>query len=366
MKQCKINNGNIELFLSAYMGLKSFTKYELLSHLLIYSNTTEHSDKIIEYIEILLDSNFFDINKNMLYRKSLHSNIKKDINYEINEFKKYKYGIITCVYIFGEGFDEPKINGVLFSENMLSETRIIQSATRCLRLDKENPEKRGYMIIPYLDKDEWNDENESFKKLRNIVYQIRNEDKNIEHRIKYTNVVNTLPCLLKKAFTIWKNKINKRNDKSYDYDEWIDDDENGLNKLKLRLRKSNTLKKKYESENQEHYEYMKERNRGYNLSDKKEYLESIQKPDYIENPEKYFELYWENWYLFLGVDTSVFIQDKDEWIIECKKNNFKSFDDYKLLCEKDDKFPKSPGEFYQNYSNFNNELGISNGRRKRY
>ena len=49
-----------------------------------------------------------------------------------------------------------------------------------------------------------------FKKLRNIVYQIRNEDKNIDHRIKYTNVVNTPQCLLKKAFTIWKNKMVKK------------------------------------------------------------------------------------------------------------------------------------------------------------
>ena len=67
---------------------------------------------------------------------------------------------------------------------MESDIRIIQSTTRCFRLNKDEPDKRAFVIIPYLDKDDWNDDNESFQKLRKIVYQIRNEDKNIEHKIR--------------------------------------------------------------------------------------------------------------------------------------------------------------------------------------
>ena len=44
-----------------------------------------------------------------------------------------------CVYIFGEGFDLPKLNGVVFAEQMTSEIRIVQSALRPNRMDKNQP-----------------------------------------------------------------------------------------------------------------------------------------------------------------------------------------------------------------------------------
>ena len=36
-----------------------------------------------------------------------------------------KYGIITCINIFGEGFDLPKLNSVTFAENIYSEIGIV-------------------------------------------------------------------------------------------------------------------------------------------------------------------------------------------------------------------------------------------------
>lgn len=363
MRNCKIDGGNIELFLSAFISLKSLVKYEGLSHILIYANNTKNSEKIIEYIDIILENKLFNINKGDLYHKSLHSNSNHDITYEIDEFKNSKYGIISCVYIFGEGFDLPKLNGVVFAENMDSETRIIQSATRCLRLDKENPEKRGYMIIPYLDKDDWNDDNESFQKLRKIVYQIRNEDKNIEHKIRLIDINKEKDYSIQNIFYKWKNLVKKEKNNN-DNNPFIDDEEdNGLNKLKLRLRKAGSLKSRFDSEEHELYEYMKERNKGLNLKSKSEYNLSKEHSDYIEDPESKFGLWWKNWYSFLGYDTYNFIQTKDEWIIECKKNNIKSLEDYKKLCENDVRFPINPGEFYEHYTNFNNELNLNTRRR---
>jgi predicted helicase len=56
MRNCKIDDGNIELFLSAFISLKSLVKYEGLSHILIYANNTKNSEKIIEYIDIILEN----------------------------------------------------------------------------------------------------------------------------------------------------------------------------------------------------------------------------------------------------------------------------------------------------------------------
>lgn len=369
MRNCKIDGGNIELFLSAFISLKSLVKYEGLSHILIYANNTKNSEKIIEYIDIILENELIDINKDDLYHNSLHSNSNHDINSEIDKFKNSLFGIISCVYIFGEGFDLPKLNGVVFAENMESDIRIIQSTTRCFRLNKDEPNKKAFVIIPYLDKDDWNDDNESFQKLRKIVYQIRNEDENIEHKIRLIDINKEKDYSVQNIFYKWKNLVKKEKNNN-DNDPFIDDEEdNGLNKLKLRLRKAKSLKSRFDSEEHELYEYMKERNKELHLKSKSEYNRSRHArcrfdPDYIEDPESKFGLWWNNWYSFLGYDTSKFIQTKEEWIIECKKNNIKSFEDYIILCENDLRFPINPGEFYENYTNFNNELNLNTRRRR--
>lgn len=364
MRNCKIDGGNIELFLSAFISLKSLVKYEGLSHILIYANTTKNSEKIIEYINIILENELIDINKDDLYHNSLHSNSNHDINSEIDKFKNSLFGIISCVYIFGEGFDLPKLNGVVFAENMESDIRIIQSTTRCFRLNKDEPNKKAFVIIPYLDKDNWNDDNESFQKLRKIVYQLRNEDENIEHKIRLIDINKEKDYSIQNIFSKWK-KLTQKNCIDDGMDAFIDDEEeSGLNKLKLRLRKARSLKSRYDSEEHELYEYMKERNKELNLKSKSEYNLSTEHPDYIEDPESKFGLWWKNWYSFLGYDTSKFIQTKDEWIIECKKNNIKSLEDYKKLCENDLRFPINPGEFYEHYTNFDNELNLNTRRRR--
>lgn len=364
MRKCKIDGGNIELFLSAFISLKSLVEYEGLSHILIYANNTKNSEKIIEYIDIILENEMIDINKDDIYHKSIHSNSNHDITGEIDEFKSRIFGIISCVYIFGEGFDLPKLNGVVFAENMESVIRIIQSTTRCFRLNKDEPNKKAFVIIPYLDNDDWFDDNESFQKLRKIVYQIRNEDKNIEHKIKLIDINKEKDYSIQNIFIKWKKLVIK-NETFDEMDPFIDDEEdNCLNKLKLRLIKAKALKSRYDSEEHELYEYMKVRNKELNLKSKSEYNQPMEQSNYIEDPKRRFELWWTNWYDFLGYDTSNFIQTKEEWIIECKKNNIVSLDGYKRLCENDLRFPINPNEFYQHYTNFNNELCINSQRRR--
>ena len=64
--------------------------------------------------------------------------------------------VLFRVYIFlVKGFDLPKLNGVCIAGNMLSETRIVQYLLRPNRLDFENPNKKAYVIIPYIDTDDW-------------------------------------------------------------------------------------------------------------------------------------------------------------------------------------------------------------------
>ena len=369
MREYLINNENEkekELFVAAIETVKCIQdnkELKDLTHVLVYTNSIKNSKKVNEYIDKILDK-YSDI-KDDIYHKSLSSEDDIDLNIEnenseINTFIKSKYGIISCVYLFGEGVDIPKLNGVVYAENMSAETRIVQSSTRPMRKDKSFSDKIAYILIPYLigNTSFINEENQSFQKLRKIIYHIGNQDTNIEQKIKLIDNYHINGLTLRNVFNRWKRLI-----KSEYIGNIHDINENLLEMIKLKLKK-----RKYLDNNLDelHIEYLEtiERNKMLNISSRSEYNLSIDKAGYVNDPENKFGFYWTNWYDFLGYDTSDFIQTKEEWIIECKKNNIKSLEDYKKLCKNNIRFPINPSEFYQHYTNFNNELNINTRRRR--
>jgi len=355
-----------DLFLSAFMSLKSIEKYTELTHILIYTNKTENSELVEKYINVILTLNIININKENYYNKSLHSKSSENLNDiklsdgsikegEISKFKKASWGIISSVYIFGEGFDCPKLNGVVFGENMESDIRIVQSTLRPNRLDSSYPNKKAYVIIPYIDTENFITDNESFDKCRKIIAKIRNVDERIEQKI---NVV-SLNKSSSKPSNDPKEKIK--------YHHII---ENGdeLIKIMLRLRYSKALDSQY-TEEEDEYTYVKEFNKQLNIQSKEQYADTVIKDkhkNYIKNPDEYFKLkgVWSNWYDFIGVDTKKFIQDKNDWINFCKENNVKSLDDYKELCKLYDVLPMNPADFYIGFVSIPIELGLYTKRRK--
>lgn len=351
-----------DLFLSAFMSLKSIEKYNELTHILIYTNKTENSELVKKYIDVILELNIININKENYYNKALHSNSKKNLNDiklldgsikegEITKFKKASWGIISSVYIFGEGFDCPKLNGVVFGENMESDIRIVQSTLRPNRLDINFPDKKAYIIIPYIDTENFITDNESFDKCRKIIAKIRNVDEKIEQKI---NVVS----------------LNKSNSKlSDDPKEKIKyhlniENGNELTKIMLRLRYSKALGSQY-TEEEDEYNYVKELNKQLNIQSKEEYAQESVKIyhekyiEYIKYPEEYFKGIWKNWYDFIGVDTKKFIQDKNDWINFCTEKNVKSLDDYKELCKLYEVLPINPADFYIGFVSIPIELGCN-------
>ena len=163
--------------------VKAIEKYNDLTHLLLYTNTTVDAELAKKYIDDILLLNILSIKKETIYNNFLHSKNCNNLDSEVEIFKNMSYGIISCVYIFGEGFDLPKLNGVCIAANMQSETRIVQYLLRPNRLDYQKPNKKAYIVIPYIDSDDWDIENKSYEKVRNIISQIRNIDENIEQKI---------------------------------------------------------------------------------------------------------------------------------------------------------------------------------------
>ena len=353
----KIDVFNKELFISCYMCLKSFEKYNDLSHILLYTNTTADAEQAKKYIDEILILNILLIPKDKIYNNALHSRNCNNIDSEIDKFKNKQYGIISCVYIFGEGFDLPKLNGVCVAGNMQSEIRIVQYLLRPNRLEFENPNKKAYVIIPYIDTDEWETENKSYEKVRNIISQMRNVDENIEQKI----VVSIGKKQIKKRKSI-KDEERRNCYQDYDFEENCEE----LNKIKLRLRYSKALGSKF-TEEQDEYNYVRAINISLNIQSKKEYIERKENhSNFITSPEEYFKSkgVWNNWYDFMGVDTTKFIQSKQEWINFCKEKSIKSLDDYYIYCEKYDILPKEPADFYKDFTNIPSELGFNRNRRR--
>ncbi len=215
-----------KLFLSAYVFLKSiFDKHS--HHLLIYSNSKKNSSKIIQYIKMLLNNKYFDISN--LYYSTYHGDMKSKTQKEqiLNNFNNKKFGIISCVYCLGEGYDNHNIDAVVFAENMSSDIRIVQSSLRASRKNKLEHNKITKIILPILDNNNnWleNNDNTDLKKIKEVIYQLGLEDETVMQKIKAFNIN------IKKHNYV-KNIINNTNCISIEYNEEL------TQKIKLKTTK---------------------------------------------------------------------------------------------------------------------------------
>ena len=99
----------------------------------------------------------------------------------INNFEKSQFGIITCLYCLGEGWDFPLLDGVAFAENMTSNIRIVQSALTASRKNKKDVTKKTNIILPILRRDDYLESNDDpdLKKVWEVIYQVILEDETI-------------------------------------------------------------------------------------------------------------------------------------------------------------------------------------------
>lgn len=261
------------LFLSAFIALKSIF-YNNSHHLLIYSNNKENSLKIIQYIKKILNDGYFKFSE--LYFSNYHSEMSKVSQKEIlNNFEKSKYGIISCVYCLGEGWDLPLLDGVVFAENMTSNIRIVQSALRASRKNNNEPNKLTKIILPIIGSHGWLD-NPDFKKIKEVIYQLGAEDETITEKIK-----------------VFKTDIVKEIE---NYNNTIGEYEDELTQTIL----LQTIKR---SELYITYEIAKKIIATKNIKNKQQYYELCEVDKRLpKDPEKIFGTYFINWIDYLSIE----------------------------------------------------------------
>jgi superfamily II DNA or RNA helicase len=347
IKKLEIDENHINLFMSAFMVLKMFEKIEMkITHTLIYTNTIDSANIIKKYIDIIISKNIINgINKENIYNKSLHSKNCKDINNEIDEFIKSNYSIINCVYLFGEGFNLPKLNSVCIAETMTSEIRITQYALRPNRLDPNNPDKKATIMLPYID-----DEADFNMKIKRVITDIGLSDDGIKQRIQLLNFKE----IYKKD--ILNDPIISNNLNNFDLTE----DNGELMRIKFKL-KSRLFYKE-----QDEYNDMIKLNKEFNYKSKEDYYNSKTiHPNFMENPNEYFDKYglWKSWYEFLSINTDNIIKTKEDWKKRCTELKITSIEDYYKKQKENEELPEIPEEFYINFSNIQNELELFKRRR---
>lgn len=162
-----------------------------------------------------------------------------------------------------------------------------------------------------------------------------NEDEMIEQKIEFIKIKPT------------KSKVTN---KIFDKYVSLENDNEILNTIKLDLYKSKcfgrelTLQKEYDL----YHNSVLEKKFNYI----KNYLDSNMEH---KKPNVYFNGVWTNWFDFLGIDTSKWIDNLIEWKIYCKtKGITDAISYYENL---DDKLPPEPEYFYPNFKGINKELG---------
>jgi superfamily II DNA or RNA helicase len=335
-----IDDNNKRLFLSAYSALKSINDNNS-HHLLIYCNNIDNSKIVINYIKKLLEDKYFNIND--LSYNYYHSNLhNREQNKILNNYNKSNYGIISCVYCLTEGYDNVLIDGVIFSENMTSNIRIVQSALRAFRKNKLEPTKISKIILPILNINDLlnNNENIDLKKIREIIYQMSLEDETIIQKIK-----------------VFKFNINNHNNKLSDvYTNKIDFgiyDDKLTQKLKLKIIPRYINDISYEKAKLINKEKLTDKS-------KKAYYELCNQDIRLsKNPEeKYKNIF--DWIDYLNIEKIYYDINEchnkiNEYLIlypNIKQNNLDLSFICNELCNLDNKFP--PNDLWCEYYQVNN------------
>jgi len=291
LEQFNITDENDKrLFLSAYASLKSINEGHS-HHLLIYSNNKNNSFKLIHFVRLLLENNYFELPD--LYYSNYHSEMNNKVKSNIiRQFEKATQGIITCVYCLGEGWDFPLLDAVVFGENMTSNIRIVQSALRASRKNKNVPNKKTKIILPILNRDDWfeNNDNADLKKVREVIYHMGLEDETIGHKIKVCRIE------IKKQKPRRKDEQDdKRLEEFGEYDEEL------TQKLRLKTTTRTSLGTTYEQ--------VRKILVDNNIKSKEAYLKLCEKHNRLTtDPEVVFKSQFTDWIEFLSIQRGVYYE----------------------------------------------------------
>lgn len=169
-----------------------------------------------------------------------------------------------------------------------------------------------------------------------VIKKLAVEDNSIEQKIKLFDLKD-----------IKKNKLETKYQHKVKFRNNLDK----LNQLKIEMYRGGYLTG---MSLQKEFELYQERILAKKFESVKDYLDS-QIDNKIEKPDVHFNGVWSNWFDFLGIDTSEWIDNIIEWKSYCQEKGIKDTNDY--YQKVDENLPPEPEYFYPNFKGINKELG---------
>lgn len=322
------------LLLAAYTSLKTLND-NYSKHLLIYSNSRENSLKIVQYIKMFMDDNYFEIPD--LYYDSYNGDMSSKKQKEIlDKFIKARFGIIVCVYCLGEGWDCPILDAVVFAENMSSNIRIVQSALRASRKNSLEPNKITKIILPIFSLD---NENQDLKKVKEVIYQMGLEDETIIEKIRISKTDIKKKKDLKTE-TDLETKLETETDQKTETESELELEL--IDKLRLLTVKRSSLGITYEK--------AKQIIASNKITNKNDYYKLCDRDNRLsKEPEMLFKGRFTNWIDYLSIeqnyyDLSTCMKKVDQYLLqfpEMRKHDMELSVIVEKLCQIDKRFPPS-------------------------
>ncbi len=308
--------------------------------------------------------------ENKKFKYNLH-NFKFYLDTSINsddDYKAFKKSdgecILFCANKHREGSDIRRLDTCIFLDGVVNRGCIpfIQSIGRVLRIDDENPEKKTGVIIDGIYKtiEDNNYEKDFVDKIIGYYMALENISENLdesntayEKYIKLKDIIKFDKEREIITLNFSGNIININMNKL----EW----ESIVNKFDSVLQ--NKIKMSDEDRIKHDYKELKEKIKNM-FTHKKDYIEYANINNLITNPDIIYKEYgWINWYDFLGIDTSIYPDNKNVLLILCDKYNINSKESYEKKANKYN-LPLMPEELYKDFTSYYNEFNDDNESRR--
>jgi hypothetical protein len=257
---------------------------------------------------------------------------------DLKIFESTKNSIAYVVAKYSMGYDFKGIDNICFSDYKMSSKDIIQSIGRGTRpdtlgLNGRNKNKKLDVLLPVYP---YSEDIDKYYRIAEVLAYLVGE---VE-----------IP-LDKIIFTYGKRQENNNNKDivmvDYDSIDFVRSKVFEVTRFILNREKKIT------------YNYIKELNKKLHFHSRDDYLQSEECHQcFISDPETTFKQEWISWYDFIGLNTSIYLQTKDEFISYCKNNDITSCDEYNkhYSLNKNKTLPQDPFQMYPNFTNWNDEM----------
>lgn len=268
--------------------------------------------------------------------------------------------IMVCVNRFREGSDIKNVDCAIYLD-MVEKRGIlpaIQTSGRICRPDAKGKKTRAVIIDMFV-----NDKGKTSQRM--TIHRILDYSMKILNLADCKNKIDEMTKLYEVFGRIKTSEIDKTihipmtdnpdhdtiikfTEIGMDWNEYIKNFQNSM---------SDYVKRKFGADDNKillaEYNACVNKNKFLKIKNKVMYKEFNKKITLKDNPEEYFKDIWKNWYHYLGIDTSKYPRNINDFVFALNKYKIKSWKEYVLLSNKYN-LPEMPDELYIEFVNWNN------------